>query len=54
MDEVPARLLRNEENVMKFQDTNLPLSEQVKRYEKEIISKKTKRNMEPVETRRIR
>ena len=29
MDEVPARLLRNEENVMKFQDTNLPLSEQV-------------------------
>lgn len=43
MDEVPARLLRNEENVMKFQDTNLPLSEQVKRYEKEIITRKLKK-----------
>lgn len=43
MDEVPTRLLRNEDNVMKFQDSNLPLSEQVKRYEKEIITRKLKK-----------
>lgn len=43
MDEVPIRLLRNEESIMKFQDTNLPLSEQVKRYEKEIITRKLKK-----------
>ena len=43
MDEVPTRLLRNEDSIMKFQDTNLPLSEQVKRYEKEIITRKLKK-----------
>ena len=43
IDEVPARLMRNEDNIMKFQDTDLPLSEQVKRYEKEIITRKLKK-----------
>lgn len=43
MDEVPNRLLRNEESIMRFQDTNLSLSEQVKRYEKEIITRKLKK-----------
>lgn len=43
MDEIPARLLRNEESMMNFQDVNLPLSEQIKRYEKEIISRKLKK-----------
>lgn len=43
IDEVPARLLRNEDSIMKFQDANLPLSEQVKRYEKEIITRKLKK-----------
>ena len=43
IDEVPARLLRNEESVMKFQDSTLPLADQVKRYEKEIITRKLKK-----------
>lgn len=43
IDEVPARLLRNDDHILKFQDTNLPLSEQIKRYEKEIITRKLKK-----------
>ncbi len=43
IDEVPARLLRNEESIMKFQDSTLPLADQVKRYEKEIITRKLKK-----------
>ncbi len=43
IDEVPARLLRNEESVMKIQDSSLPLAAQVKRYEKEIITRKLKK-----------
>ncbi|MEG0829240.1 MAG: sigma 54-interacting transcriptional regulator [Anaerovoracaceae bacterium] len=43
MDEVPARLLKNEDHMMRFQDTNLPLIDQVKQYEKEIISRKLKK-----------
>lgn len=42
MDEVPARILKKEEEVVKFKNLDKPLAEQVKLYEKEIITKKLK------------
>lgn len=39
MDEVPARILRREEEIVKFKNLDKPLAEQVKLYEKEIITK---------------
>lgn len=39
MDEVPARILRREEETIKFKNLDKPLAEQVKLYEKEIITK---------------
>lgn len=42
MDEVPARILKKEEEIVKFKNLDKPLSEQVRFYEKEIITKKLK------------
>lgn len=42
MDEVPARILKKEEEIVKFKNLDKPLVEQVKLYEKEIITKKLK------------
>lgn len=39
MDEVPARILRREEETIRFKNLDKPLAEQVKLYEKEIITK---------------
>lgn len=44
MDEVPARLLHNEDAFPGLQDLDLTLSEQVKRFEKEIIIRKLKKH----------
>ncbi len=43
MDEVPARLLKGEEDFIGFQDSDLPLSNQVKRFEREVITRKLKK-----------
>lgn len=43
VDAVPARLLKNENSVIQIEDSDLPLSEQVKFYEKEILSRKLKK-----------
>ncbi|MBN7773647.1 sigma-54 interaction domain-containing protein [Clostridium aminobutyricum] len=43
MDAVPMRLQRGEDTVLKFEDSNLPLAEQVKNYEREIIKRKLKK-----------
>ena len=42
IDEVPARILKKEEEVVKFKYLDKPLAEQVRLYEKEIITKKLK------------
>ncbi len=42
MDEVPARILKKEEEIVKFKNLDKPLAEQVRLYEKEIITKKLK------------
>jgi len=42
MEEIPSRILRQEEEMVRFRNMNKPLSEQVKLYEKEIITKKLK------------
>ena len=44
MDEVPARILQKEEELIKFRNMDRPLSEQVKCYEREIIIKKLKQH----------
>lgn len=44
MEEVPARILKKEEEIVKFRNLDKPLSEQVRLYEKEIISKKLKQH----------
>lgn len=43
IDEVPARLLRGDDTFIGFQDSDLPLSDQVKRFEREIITRKFKK-----------
>lgn len=42
IDEVPARILRKEEEILKFKNLDKPLAEQVKLFEREIIMKKLK------------
>lgn len=44
MEEVPARILRKEEEMDRFRNLDRPLAEQVKLYEKEIITKKLKQH----------
>lgn len=43
MDAVPMRLQREDDAVLKFDDSNLPLVDQVKNYEREIIKRKLKK-----------
>lgn len=40
IDEVPARILKKEEETVKFRNLDRPLAEQVKLFEKEVIMKK--------------
>ena len=40
MDDVPMRLQRSEENIISVSDSDLPLADQIKEYEREIILKK--------------
>ncbi|MDO4745482.1 MAG: sigma 54-interacting transcriptional regulator [Bacillota bacterium] len=42
LDEVPARIIKKEEEIIKFKNLDKPLAEQVRLYEKEIITKKLK------------
>lgn len=44
MEDVPSRILKNEEEVVKFSHMDKPLSVQVKLYEREIIRKKLKQH----------
>lgn len=44
IEEVPARILRKEEEITKFSNMDKPLAEQVKYYEREIIIKKLKQH----------
>lgn len=44
MDEVPSRIFKQEEEVVKFKNLDRSLAEQVKLYEKEIISRKLKQH----------
>lgn len=44
IDEVPARILKKEEEIVKFKNLDRPLAEQVKMYEKEIITRKLKQH----------
>lgn len=44
IEAVPARILQKEEEMIKFKNLDKPLSEQVKLYEKEIITKKLKQH----------
>lgn len=44
MEEVPARILKREEEIIKFKNLDKPLAEQVKLYEREIIIKKLKQH----------
>lgn len=44
MEEVPARILKREEEIIKFKNLDKPLAEQVKLYEREIILKKLKQH----------
>lgn len=43
IDAVPARLLRNDANLIQIKDSDLSLSEQIKIYEREIITRKLKK-----------
>ena len=42
IEDVPVRILKKEEEIVKFKNMDKPLAEQVKLYEKEIITKKLK------------
>lgn len=44
IEEVPARILRKEQEITKFSNMDKPLAEQVKYYEREIIIKKLKQH----------
>ena len=43
IDAIPSRLLKNDANTIHIEESDLPLSEQVKFYEKEIITRKLKK-----------
>lgn len=43
IDEVPARLLRGDDTFSGFHDSDLPLVDQIKRFEREIITRKLKK-----------
>ena len=43
IDALPARLLKSDMNMIQIKDSDLPLSEQVKSYEREIITRKLKK-----------
>ncbi len=43
IDAVPARLLKNDANIIQIEESDLPLSEQVKFYEREILTRKLKK-----------
>ena len=43
LDAVPARLFKNDHSTMQVTDSDLPLSEQVKLYEREIITRKLRK-----------
>jgi PAS domain S-box-containing protein len=43
IDAVPGRLLKNDENSIQIEESDLPLNEQVKFYEKEILTRKLKK-----------
>lgn len=44
IDEVPARIMKKEEEIVKFKNLDKPLAEQIKLYEREIIMKKLKQH----------
>ncbi|MGN0703468.1 MAG: sigma-54 interaction domain-containing protein [Lentihominibacter sp.] len=44
IEDVPVRILKKEEEIVKFRNMDKPLAEQVKLYEKEIITKKLKQH----------
>ncbi len=44
IEEVPARILKKEEEIVKFKNLDKPLAEQVKIYEREIITKKLRQH----------
>ena len=44
MDDVPARILQQEEEIVKFKNLDKSLADQVKLYEKEIITRKLKQH----------
>ena len=44
MDDVPTRILQKEEELVRFRNLDRSLSEQVKLYEKEIITRKLKQH----------
>ena len=44
IEDVPVRILKKEEEIVKFKNMDKPLAEQVKLYEKEIITKKLKQH----------
>ena len=43
IDAVPGRLMRNDSNLIQIEESDLPLNEQVKYYEKEILTRKLKK-----------
>lgn len=43
IDAVPGRLLKNDSNTIQIEESDLPLNEQVKFYEKEILTRKLKK-----------
>lgn len=44
IDEVPARIMKKEEEIVKFKNLDKPLAEQTKLYEREIITRKLKQH----------
>ena len=44
IDEVPARIMKKEEKIVKFKNLDKPLAEQIKLYEREIITRKLKQH----------
>ena len=41
---VPARIMKKEEEIVKFKNLDKPLAEQIKLYEREIITRKLKQH----------
>ena len=44
IDEVPARIMKKEEEIVKYKNLDKPLAEQIKLYEREIITRKLKQH----------